>query len=326
MNYDHGFHAGNFADVLKHGVLADLVSRMVHRPGGLTVIDSHAGAGWYDLSSPESLRGGEVRQGAQRLFAKPGLPKVLAAWHETLKAANPEGALLRYPGSPLVALHHMRAKGDFLVAIERNQSVYGLLASALAGERRARAVRGDGYGELLRHLPAATPQLLVLVDPPFESPADYSRAAEAVVAARAMAPQGIFLIWLPDKGGKEAENVARAVAEGDHGDSTTHLMRLRVRAMTQAATGAGTLAGTALVIAGAPRAFIDDWSRDLAALAHLLRQGEGFGAGIQAITHVAPHTANRSDDRDTRKPKPNPGTMGRGRTNAPNRGKTGRTR
>lgn len=280
MNYDHGFHAGNFADVLKHAVLADLVSRLVRSGADVTVIDSHAGAGWYDLSSPAALRGGEFRQGVQRVYGRPASPNVLLPYQAALKAANPEGALLRYPGSPLIALHHLRARGDRLVAIERNPSVYRLLSSTLSGERRARAVQGDGFAEAVRQCAGITGGLLVMIDPPFESPADFSRASACVTAARAQAPQGIFIIWMPDKGGKETLQTARAVAESDGRGSQTHLMRLWVRA-----PGTGSALGaTALVIAGAPAAFIADWTSDLPALAHLLRQGEGFGASLEAVT------------------------------------------
>lgn len=290
MNYDHGFHAGNFADVLKHAVLADLVSRMARGPKSLTVVDSHAGAGWYDLSSAEALRGGEFRQGVLRLFGRDQMPKVLAPYLAALKAANPEGALLRYPGSPLIALHHLRARGDRLVAIERNPSVYRALAAALAGERRARALQGDGFAELPRQMPRDGSAVLAMVDPPFESQADFSRATEAVCAARVVAPQGVFVIWMPDKGGAEPETAARAVAESDGPNASTNLMRLRVRS----AGGGMALAATALVIAGAPTGFADDWARDLTALAHLLRQGEGYSASLAPVAALpARATASR---------------------------------
>lgn len=291
MNYDHGFHAGNFADVLKHAVLADLVSRLVKGAGALTVVDSHAGAGWYDLSSPEALRGGEYRQGVLRLFGRAGGPTVLVPYLAALKTANPEGALLRYPGSPLIALYHLRARGDRLIAIERNPSVYRSLTTALSGERRARTLQGDGFAELPRQMPRDGSAVLAMVDPPFESQADYSRATQAVCAARAVAPKGVFIIWMPDKGGKEIENAARAVAETDRPGSTTLLMRLHVRS----SGGSLAMAATALVIAGAPNGFLADWTRDLPALAHLLRQGEGFGASLTQVgaldTRAAPRSA-----------------------------------
>lgn len=301
MNYDHGFHAGNFADVLKHAVLADLVSRMARGGKPLTVIDSHAGAGWYDLSSPEALRGGEFRQGVLRLFGRAGAPKVLLPYLAALAAANPEGALLRYPGSPLIALHHMRARGDHLAAIERNPSVYRLLADALSGERRARAHQGDGFAELPRQMPRDGSPVIAMVDPPFESQADYSRATQAVCVARALAPKGVFIIWMPDKGGKETDNAARAVAESDGPQAKTLLMRLRVRA----AGGSTALSATALVIAGAPPGFLDDWTRDLPAIAHLLRQGEGYGASLAPVSAVAQRMeAGPSRTDITRKPGP----------------------
>jgi 23S rRNA (adenine2030-N6)-methyltransferase len=199
MNYRHAYHAGNFADVHKHVVLARILTHLKQKPAAFRVIDTHAGAGRYDLSSPEASRGGEWRDGigliwqAQRSAA---LNAFLAPYLDTLSALNPDGRLLHYPGSPLLVARTMRSQ-DRLIACEIEPQSFGLLQAALRGERGAKTLAIDGWTALGAYVPPKERRGLVLVDPPFEDTTDFLSLSATVAAAHGKWPTGIYCLWYP---------------------------------------------------------------------------------------------------------------------------------
>src|SRR3954453_22298554 len=156
MNYRHAFHAGNFADVVKHATLARIITHLKEKPAAFRVIDTHAGAGLYDLSGPEASRTGEWRLGIAALLAAEVAPPVrdlLAPYLDAVAALNPPGELKVYPGSPALIQFLLR-EHDRLVACEREPNAARALADFVQRDPRAKAVEIDGYTALNAYVPA----------------------------------------------------------------------------------------------------------------------------------------------------------------------------
>lgn len=196
MNYRHVFHAGNFADLLKHAVLLDILAKVTAVREPLTVIDTHAGAGVYDLGSDPAQRTGEGAA-AGVLMADPAAP----AAFEPLKAAigrlNETGHR-HYPGSPLLIAHALRAR-DQLIACETRREDFEFLREALRGPAGAFALREDGWDVARLRTPRSPAPALVLIDPPYEAADDPQHAAEAVGQVLGRNVRAVVAVWAPIK-------------------------------------------------------------------------------------------------------------------------------
>ena len=191
MNYRHSFHAGNFADIVKHALLLWLLAeRRTH--GRMAVIDTHAGAGLYDLSG-DAARSKEAEAGVARLMAAEDLPPTLQALADEVRAVNAPGETRFYPGSPLLVARRTLAD-DLYAGFELNPPVLALLEEALGPWPVAEAHGGDGFEAGITRVPSGS---LVLIDPPFERPDDYVRSAEA--ALRAAGRGCVVAVWTPIK-------------------------------------------------------------------------------------------------------------------------------
>jgi 23S rRNA (adenine2030-N6)-methyltransferase len=211
MNYRHAFHAGNFADVHKHAVLGRVLAHLRLKPAAFRIVDTHAGAGRYDLSRPEPARTGEWRQGIARVWqaslsAEP--QHLLAPYLDAVSAFNPGRTLGVYPGSPLIAQSLLRSQ-DRLIACEVEPTAATSLAAALRHDRRAKALALDGWTALGAYVPPKERRGLVLVDPPFEEAADFARLAHALAAAYRKWPTGIYMLWYPIKERDAPDALAR---------------------------------------------------------------------------------------------------------------------
>jgi len=195
MNYRHAFHAGNFAEVFKHAALVALLRHLLGKPKPFLVLDTHAGAGWYDLAGEEAAKTGEWEAGIGRVIGAgaPGLQPYL----DLVRAANPDG-LRRYPGSPAIVAALLR-EGDRLVACELRPDDAALLRRAFAADRRVAVHHRDGYEALKAFLPPPERRGLVFIDPPFEDRQEFERLAKALQAAWRRWPTGIFAAWYPVK-------------------------------------------------------------------------------------------------------------------------------
>jgi 23S rRNA (adenine2030-N6)-methyltransferase len=201
MNYRHAFHAGNFADVFKHIIIARILTHLREKIAPFRVIDTHAGEGLYDLAGEEASRTEEWRDGIGRLIAAK-LPanaaELLAPYLAALRACNRGDELRYYPGSPLLA-RHLKRPQDRLVACELEPCAAAALSRHLQGDPAVKAVRIDGWIALNAYVPAKERRGLVIVDPPFEEPNDLIRLADGVTAAYRKWPTGIYLMWYPVK-------------------------------------------------------------------------------------------------------------------------------
>ena len=197
MNYRHAFHAGNFADVFKHAVLALLLKSLVRKDAPFCYLDTHAGAGRYDLESEAARKTGEYRDGIERIWDKTplsGLEDYLAA----VRAMNPAGTLQCYPGSPAIARYLFRSQ-DRMVLIEQHPEVYEQLKAEFANDHRVTVQRQDGYAALKSFLPPREKRGLVMIDPPYESMNEYAEAVDGLRAAHARWSTGVFAVWYPIK-------------------------------------------------------------------------------------------------------------------------------
>ena len=193
MNYRHAFHAGNFADVVKHVALVQILLHLRKKEAPFAVIDSHGGRGLYDLLSNAAQRTGESANGIERLRGLGGaeaLDRYLQFVAETGKNS--------YPGSPLIAAKLLRPQ-DWLAAVEKHPEEAAILKKVLAPFAKARAEEGDGYARLAALLPPPERRGVVLIDPPFEASDEFEIAAAAVKGAFRRFSTGIFLIWYPVK-------------------------------------------------------------------------------------------------------------------------------
>jgi 23S rRNA (adenine2030-N6)-methyltransferase len=201
MNYRHAYHAGNFADVVKHAVLARIVEYLKLKEKAFRVIDTHAGIGLYDLSAEEAQKTGEWQDGIGRLVdatLKPEIANLLNPLLGAVHAMNPDGGLRFYPGSPLIVRHLLR-KQDRLSAIELHPADAALLSERFAGDFQARVIELDGWLALGAHLPPKEKRGLVLIDPPFEQEGEFDRLVDGLVRAHRRWPGGIFALWYPLK-------------------------------------------------------------------------------------------------------------------------------
>lgn len=203
MNYRHIYHAGNFADVLKHAVLARLIVYLQQKDKAFRLLDTHAGIGLYDLSSEEAQKTGEWRDGIGKLLdAELPAPvaAILAPYLDAVRSLNPEGEITLYPGSPKLARMLFRPQ-DRLSAMELHPDDSRRLARLFEGDYQVRVTELDGWLALGAHLPPKEKRGIVLVDPPFEEDGEYDRLMEGLSRAWRRFPGGVYCLWYPIKKG-----------------------------------------------------------------------------------------------------------------------------
>lgn len=201
MNYRHAYHAGNFADVVKHAVLARIVEYLKLKDKAFRVIDTHAGIGVYDLSSDEAQKTGEWRDGIGKLLSgnlDPATANLLKPLLDVVRAMNPQGGLRFYPGSPMVARRLLR-KQDRLSAIELHAQDAAALKKRFEGDFQTRVIELDGWLALGAHLPPKEKRGLVLIDPPFEKEGEFGRLVSGLAKAHHRWPGGTYALWYPVK-------------------------------------------------------------------------------------------------------------------------------
>jgi 23S rRNA (adenine2030-N6)-methyltransferase len=201
MNYRHIYHAGNFADVLKHAVLALVIEYMKGKPAPFRVIDTHAGIGLYDLSSEEAQKTGEYRTGIARLLEASlpvGVGALLAPYLDVVCALNTPGKIECYPGSPYLA-HKLTRSADTLVACELHPDDWLSLRQLFAADPRIKVLHLDGWLGLKSLLPPKERRGLILIDPPFEEPGEFERMEQGLAAIHRRFATGTAILWYPIK-------------------------------------------------------------------------------------------------------------------------------
>jgi 23S rRNA (adenine2030-N6)-methyltransferase len=277
MNYRHAFHAGGFADVIKHIALVRILVYLREKQAAFRVIDTHAGAGRYDLVSDEARRGGEWLTGIARImqarFSDKALPLV-QPYLDIVRAFNPPGALTAYPGSPLIARALLRPQ-DRLTACEVEPNARKALIDALRRDAQGRVVDLDGWTALPAFVPPNERRGLVLIDPPFEASDEFERMASGFAEAFAKWPTGIYLLWYPAKSRRASEGLAQRVIEiAGTTASSEKCLRLEFSVAPQRADAA--LASAGLLVVNPPWTLQGELKAILPELEKPLGQG---GAG-----------------------------------------------
>jgi 23S rRNA (adenine2030-N6)-methyltransferase len=267
MNYRHAFHAGNHADVTKHTTLCLVLAAMLRKPAPLAVIDTHAGAGMYDLAGEAAQRSPEWRGGIGRLLDWKEAPAALKPYLD-LVAATGAG---RYAGSPWLAAQLLRPQ-DRLIVCELHSETCDHLRAAMAGSA-AQIHQRDGYGALTALTPPAEPRGLALIDPPFERPDDLTRGAQAIMASLKHWRHGVFVWWRPLKTAAMLDRAEAEIAQAAPG-----VEQLRVDLAIAAPQPEGKLVASSLLILNPPFGLADTLAPLIAGLADRLAVGEGgFG-------------------------------------------------
>lgn len=254
MNYRHIYHAGNFADVLKHAVLARLVVYMGQKDKAFRVLDTHAGIGLYDLSSEEAQKTGEWRDGIGRILDAdiPARAKaILEPYLTAVRDLNPNGGLTLYPGSPKLTRMLMRPQ-DRLSAMELHPDDYETLHRLFDGDFQSRITELDGWLALGAHLPPKEKRGIVLVDPPFEIPGEYERLVDGLSKAYRRFSGGTFCLWYPLKQGAPIREFHEAL-------KTLEIPKMLCAELSVRSDRDTTgLSGTGLIIVNPPFTLKDD--------------------------------------------------------------------
>lgn len=282
MNYRHAFHAGNFADVVKHAVLALLIERLKAKDTTFRVIDTHAGIGFYDLGANEAQRTGEWRDGIGRLWGRaldPALADLLAPYLAAVAAANGGAApvpLTRYPGSPWIARHLFRRQ-DRLTAVELHPDDARALAALFEGDFQVRTIALDGWLALGAFVPPKERRGLVLVDPPFEARGEFERMAETFTAAHTKWPTGIYALWYPVKDLVAVDRLRLTLSQS----GIRRLLMAELTVRSRDATG--LFNGTGLIVCNPPWQFAETLDALLSGLVPLLARDTGASHTLDEI-------------------------------------------
>ena len=279
MNYQHAFHAGNFADVFKHAVLARILVHLCEKPQAFRVLDTHAGSGVYNLEGARASRTGEWRDGIARVMEKPPsgeAGELLAPYLAAISSLNAGGKLKRYPGSPQLALALMREQ-DRLIACELEPKASVALANHLRKDKRAKADEMDGWQALSAYLPPPERRGLVVIDPPFEDRDEFEKLVNGLALGQRKWATGTHLIWYPIKGTSTA-----AFLRSLHKLAIPKVLRTELYVRS---ASADAFTGSGLIVVNPPWRLADELRVLLPALHTLLSQGRGSRTLVEVIGH-----------------------------------------
>jgi 23S rRNA (adenine2030-N6)-methyltransferase len=277
MNYRHVFHAGNFADVVKHVLLSRILVYMMRKDAPLRFIDTHAGVGRYDLTGAPAQRSGEWRHGVARLKdAKPSaaIAGLLEPYLKALGPLDTQGRTTSYPGSPAIAQALLRAQ-DRIALSELHPEDRAALVAQMGHDARLSIVEIDAYVALNAWLPPMERRGLVLIDPPYEELNEAKHVTEALARALAKWPKGIYALWRPIKDRRDDARFLNGIAA--IGAPNILAMELDVGHIPPTTNSPNPLTRTGLLVVNPPHVLIDEARTLLPWLATLLAR-EGHGA------------------------------------------------
>lgn len=266
MNYRHAFHAGNFADVVKHVILTRILAYLMRKDAAFRVIDTHAGLGIYDLFGDQAERTGEWQDGIGRLIhvkLPQQVEELVTPYLDAVRAQNPDGTLRYYPGSPLITRHMLRAQ-DRLMGFELHPMDAERLRENFAGDFQTRITQLDAWKIFGTHLPPREKRGLVLVDPPFEEKGEFSRMVKSLVQGHQRWPGGTYAYWYPIKEPGEVDAYIKALK------ATGIPKILRIELTIRPASTPPRLHGTGMVVVNPPYVLEGEMRTVLPMLAELL--------------------------------------------------------
>jgi len=290
MNYRHAYHAGNFADVVKHWVFALSIDYLKRKQAPFRIIDTHAGRGRYRLSGAEANKTGEWREGIARLIGPdaeplpPALAKGLKVYLDVVRGENAPGALTCYPGSPAIAQALLRPQ-DTLVANEAHAEELQHLAADLRRLRGSsvKPLGLDGWMALRALLPPPERRGVILIDPPFEEAGELHRLVTGLKEGLARFATGVFIAWYPIKDGKTPRRLLKSVAE----IAVAKLISLEV--LIRQPRNPELLNGCGLIVANPPFTLESELNGVAPALVKRLAMGPGANCSVRWVKTLRTH-------------------------------------
>lgn len=281
LAYRHLFHAGNHADVVKHLVLVQALNYLGQKDKPWWYVDTHAGAGWYDLESAVARKNAEWKTGIDRLWGRQDAPGPVAEYLTLVRELNPDGQLRIYPGSPWLASRLAREE-DRLKLFELHATDVERLRQAFAGtERQIRIEASDGFAGMRAVLPPAPRRALVLIDPPYEVKEDYRRVVEALDEGLRRFAVGVYVLWYPLVARPEVPRLLdRLKASRLKSLGVTHWLHLTFKVRATPVDGLG-LTGSGLLVINPPWVLAERLREALPWLVKVLGQDESAAYQLQ---------------------------------------------
>ncbi|MGI6246276.1 MAG: 23S rRNA (adenine(2030)-N(6))-methyltransferase RlmJ [Pseudochelatococcus sp.] len=272
MNYRHAYHAGNFADCMKHALFARILNYLAQKDAPFRVIDTHAGIGLYDLGGAEAGKTLEWQAGIARLATplEGDAEALLSPYRTALADVAARFGAGFYPGSPLLASLLMRRQ-DRAIFVEKHPADVGVLTENLGHDRRAKVLELDGWTALRAMIPPVERRGVVLIDPPFEVEGEMGRLGRALVEAHRKWGGGVFVGWYPIKGPREPEELAGMLRTS----GVPKILRLEM--LVDRTDDATRLNGSGLVVINPPWTLATEAEVLLPALAQRLARGDRAG-------------------------------------------------
>ncbi|XPF95216.1 23S rRNA (adenine(2030)-N(6))-methyltransferase RlmJ [Colwellia sp. RE-S-Sl-9] len=245
LSYRHAFHAGNFADVLKHAVLTNVLEYITRKDKGYTYIDSHSGAGMYQLTEEYAQKTGEYKQGIAKLINNDDVPEALEEYITLIKSFNQEQQLELYPGSPAVAKEFSRRQ-DSAHLFELHSTDINHLTEFCERWSKSHVKQSDGYQGILSLIPPPSRRGVVLIDPPYELKEDYTKAVKTIISAYKKFATGTYILWYPVVKRELVEKMKKQFVSSDIRNV------LQVEFCMQKDTDAYGMTGTGLFVVNPP--------------------------------------------------------------------------
>ncbi len=289
MNYRHHFHAGNFADVMKHALLTELVRALQKKAKGFLYLDTHAGRGSYDLDvaarGDTRERKPEWPDGVGRLWQRADAPAALAGFLALLREFDGrEGNLTAlprfYPGSPRL-VQALARPVDRQVWCEMHPAECGALRAAGGRHSGVEVRETDGYGALRALLPPPERRALVLLDPPYEAPEEFARVVAALAEGGRRFPSGVYAVWYPLTGRARVDEFLAAVLAQRPPSALAAEVEIAGEASSLKLRGCG------LLVINPPWQFAETARAILSYLAEALAQAPGGGARVEWVVPPA---------------------------------------
>ena len=276
LSYRHSFHAGNPADVLKHLVLAQVLQYQTIKDKPLDYIDTHSGAGFFELSSSDAQKTQEYKEGIAKLWQHSSEHEALNDYISLIKSFNDGDELAFYPGSPKIAEHYLRRqdKGWFFELHPRDLQ---LLEQNMQGKRSIRVRGENGFVGLIGLLPPASRRACVLIDPPYEIKDDYDTVVTTLIKAQQRFATGTYMIWYPVVDRERINNMEQGLIES--GMRNIQLFELG----TEADTGVHGMTASGMIVINPPWKLKQTMDNVLPELVKLLSKPSGFYRSEQLV-------------------------------------------
>lgn len=266
LSYQHGYHAGNFADVVKHLTLTRLLNYMISKDKPLLYLETHAGCGLYDLHDQQALKTGEAREGIELLWSKKDqLPPLFSSYLQPMTTLNPGKSLRSYPGSPWLAINTLRAC-DRIVCAELHPGEIAQLQKLPHPGKRVSYRHSNGFDELKALLPPIERRGLIFIDPSYEVKTDYRQVPKQIKAAYQRFATGVYCLWYPIVNKQHHEQLLRGLNDIGSGDN------LRIEFYLTTANKAG-MTGCGLWVINPPYVLASELKTALEALQKLFNPG-----------------------------------------------------